>query len=395
MIKKTRRVFCIILGFYFLSFLINLGPVFAATEELEFIPKNSDAVVYINYNPEDPGFSFMTSLWNERFELKETPEKYEAIDQIYSELPFGKIVGAVFLPLQAYDGHGPKAKPIYPEFIIAIETKSKKDIFRKALNVLIKKRKPLKELDYANYKIIYRDKALEPYHGQKDLAAYVQVGNFFVIATTPKQLKLAIDTYKGKLDSISENNEFLKLKKELRSGDAFIFVNNKTREFSDNLKRWEEGEGIRLLLSSGSINSIGLAFDLETKDALRGKVIFVPVPGEEISDIEDDAYFFAEVITRSLTKQNISWISDVKTSGGLVKLQFEGTGFKPIWEEALLRKRIAFLEKEPEEELVIEEIEKSKPETQAGFNNIPKIIFVLVVGLVVLSLLLFLKPKKK
>jgi len=390
MIKKGIGIFYIILGLCFLNLWITSEPAFGKTEELNFIPKDSDAVININYNPQDSGFSFVTGLWKERFEIREAPKKYEAIDQLYSELPFGKIAGAVFFPEEAY---GLKSQPLHPDFMVVVEIKAKGKVFKDALDVLIKKKKPLKTLIYSGYKIVYRDKILEPYHGEKDLAAYVQVGDFFVISMEPKQLKKAIDTYKGKFDSIYKNAEFLKLKKELSDEDAFIFIDNHNREFSDNLKRWEEKEGMRLLLSSGFISSIGLAFDLETKDALKGKIVFVPAPGEEVFNIEDDAYFFAEIITRSLTKQNIDWISDVKSENGVIKLEFEGTGFEPIWEDMLLNKNIAFLEKEEEEEIIIEEI-ALEPDEQDSFNNTPKVIFVLILGVLALGILLFLKRKK-
>jgi hypothetical protein len=391
MFKNCKLNFGFGFGLCLLIVLFIWNSAFAKQKELKFIAKNVDVLIFINNNPEDPGLSFITNLWKERFEMKETPQKYEAIDQLYSEFPFGKIVGAAFLPKEAFTS---KKEPIYPDFIVVIEVKGKREVFKKALDVLIKKRKPLKEFEYSGYKITYRDKALEPFHGEKDLAAYVQVGDFFVIATTPRQLEIAIDAYKGKLESITENREFLKLKQNLAEGDCLVFLNNENKKFSDNLKRWEEKEGMRLLLSSDLISSLGLSFDLETDDALKGEVIFMPGADVEIVNIEDDALFFAEVITRSFAKQQIKWISNVEATKDLVKLEFEGTGFKPILEEALLRKRIAFLEKEQKEKIE-EEQKESIPEAKASLNNLPKIIFIILLALLILLFFLGLNRRKR
>ncbi|MFH1857222.1 MAG: hypothetical protein ABH836_08405 [Candidatus Omnitrophota bacterium] len=366
----------------------SLKAVFAEPKELNFIPYNADALFCINNNPDDPGVSFVTGLWQERFEVKVTPEKMQAIDRFYAELPFGKIIGAAFLPEKPFNED---KEPIYPEYIVVVEMKGDKEVFRQALNTLITKRKPLKNTPYMGYDIVYRDKKLEPFHGEKDLAAYVEVGDFFIIGMTPEQLGMIIDTYNGKIKTMTENENFLKLYDNSKEADAFIFLNNENGKFSVNLQRWEEKEGMRLLLSSGLIDSTGLFFDLETDDAVKGKVIFIPKEGEEILTIEDDALFFAEVITRSFAKEGIKWISDVDSSGDFVKLEFEGVGFRPIWEKAMLKKKIVFLEEEQKPE---ENIQQSA-EIDGGkqVNSMPKIIFVGIITVFILSVFLWIKRK--
>lgn len=374
---------------WFLSFVF-CNVAFAEMEEFRFISQEADALIFVNNNPEDPGFSFVTGLWQERFELKEIREKKEAIDKLYSELPFGRITGAVFLPEKAFNKD---KEPNYPDFIVVVEVKDDKAVFEDALNILITKRKTLKTIEYEGYKIIYRDKELEPGHGEKDLAAYMQAGNFFVIAMNPEQLKEAVDIYNGKKSSISEEVRFMNLYNKLHGVDAFIFLNNETEKFSNNLQRWEEKEGMKLLLSSESIDSLGFYLDLETDDALKGKVIFVPKPQEKLVTIEDDALFFAEVVTRSFAKEGIHWISDVESSVDFVKLEFEGAGFKPVWENAVLNKRIAFLEEERKVQEKVSQEQSALP-VKNSVANLPKVIFVITVSLSALALFLWIKRTK-
>jgi len=177
-----------------LVFSLFLGKGFAADEELKFIDGKADALVFINNDPEDAGLSFVMDLWKGRFDIKETTEKREAIEKVYSELPFGKITGAAFLPREAFNA---EKEPIYPDFIIAIEITGEPQVFAETLEILITKRKALKKTTYEGYHIVYRDKALEPYHGEKDLAAYVQVN----------KKKLAIKDYQKVLMLDPANEE--------------------------------------------------------------------------------------------------------------------------------------------------------------------------------------------
>lgn len=360
--------------------------VLAKDSELDFIHKDAHAVFIINHDEQDPGISFVTGLWKERFEVKETTKKYEAIEKISKELPFQKVVGAVFLPDKPYNR---EKKPNYPQFIVIVEAPDSRKLFQDALQILIKKRKPLKSISYGGYSITYRDKKLEPYHGQKDLSAYTAIDDYVLIATNPDELTQAIDVYNNDIGSIKENDNFMDLKKDLGKEDIFIFGDNKSKMLSTNLKRWEEKEGIRILLSSDAIAAAGIGLDIETADSLKGQVVFVPRPDDDMLDVKDDAAFFAEVITRSFTKENISWISEVESTKEYVEMEFEGTGFRPIFEDALYSKQIAFLEKEPE----------PKAETEAPsasvVNHLPKILFIVIVAIAVLALVLMIKGKRK
>ena len=225
----------------------------ARTDEFSFIGKNADIIIIINNDPDDTGFNYVTNLWRERFEIKETTAKNEAIKELYAELPIGTIVGAAYLPQEAFDNDD---EPNYPDFLVVVELKSKEAAFVEAMNTLIKKRKPLKKVTYEGYEITYRDKQLEPYHGQKDIAAYVQVGKYFLMGMEPKDLYRAVDVYKGAKASFSENKQALKLLKKAAEADTYFLINNQSRLFSKNLRRWEEKEGIRVLLSSESIDAL-------------------------------------------------------------------------------------------------------------------------------------------
>jgi hypothetical protein len=261
------------------------------------------------------------------------------------------------------------------------------------MNILLKKRKPLKKVTYEGYEITYRDKELEPYHGQKDIAAYVQVGKYFLMGMEPKDLYRAIDVYKGARPSFSENKETLKLLKKASEADMYLLVNNQSGLFSKNLRRWEEKEGIRVLLSSESIEALLFSVDLATDDAIKGGLVFMPKEGEDVVSIEDDACFFEEIINRSFVKQDINWASEVKMDGNNVALSFEGTGFKRIWEEALLNKRVAFIEEERAKHRTIEEVKVTMEPGNASAKFI-KVIFVSVVVFLALVAIIIFKGRK-
>ena len=362
----------------------------AGTDEFSFIGKNADIIILINNNPDDTGFNYVTNLWRERFEIKETTTKNEAIKELHDELPVGTIVGAAYLPQEAFDSDD---EPNYPDFLIVVELKSKEAAFIEAMNTLIKKRKPLKKVTYEGYEIIYRDKQLEPYHGQKDIAAYVQVGKYFLMGMEPKDLYRAIDVYRGTRPSFSENKKALKLLKKATDADTYLLVNNQNGLFSKNLRRWEEKEGIRVLLSSEAIDALMFSVDLATDDAIKGKLVFMPRGGEDIISIEDDACFFEEIINRSFAKQDINWVSAVKIDDDNVTLSFEGTGFKRIWEEALLNKRIAFIEEERAKRKSINEVAVVVHPSNASAKFI-KVIFVSVIAFLALVAIILFKGRK-
>ena len=362
----------------------------ARTDEFSFIGKDADIVIFVNNDPDDTGFSYVTDLWRERFEIKEVTDKNAAVDELYANLPVGTIVGAAYLPQEAFNSSD---EPNYPDFLIVVESKSKEAVFIEAMNTLIKKRKPLKKVTYEGYEITYRDKQAEPYHGQKDIAAYVQVGKYFLMGMEPKDLYRAIDVYKGTRPSFSENKKALKLIKKATEADMYLLINNQGGLFSKNLRRWEEKEGIRVLLSSEAIDALMFSVDLATDDAIKGELAFMPKEGEDVVSIEDDACFFEEIINRSFVKQDINWVSSVKMDDDNVVLTFEGTGFKRIWEEALLNKRIAFIEEERAKRKTMQEVKVAMEPDNASTGFI-KVIFVSVVVFLALVAVIIFKGRK-
>jgi len=355
---------------------------YAMTDEFSFIAEDADIILSIKNDGNDEGLSFVTNLWRDRFDLKESSAKNEAVNKLYSEVPSATIIGAAYLPQEAFDK---KDKPIYPDFVIIVKVEESDKVVAEAIETLIKKRKPLKRTKYEGFEIVYRDKKLEPFHGQKDLAAYAKIDKYFIIAMTPDKLYKSIDCYKG-----SKRFDKRKLEPFLKNlkSDAYIYINNESGLFSKNLKRWEEKEGMRVMLSSKSLSSIFFSLNIATNDAINGEVIFKPKRKADVVAIEDDSYFFQEMIRRSFVKQDIDWISEIVAEDGNIILSFEGTGFENIWEEALLSKRIAFLEKEEEE--VIED----DSDIDTSSSKTVKIIFMVIVVGIVIGVITFIRKKK-
>ena len=216
----------------FLGFLyVTSNCVFAATDEFSFIARDADVILSVRNDADDEGLSYVTNLWRDRFDIRETTVKNDAITKLYSELPSTTIVGAVYLPQEAFDKKG---DPVYPDFVIIIKIEESDKVVAEAIETLIKKRKPLKEVKYKGFSIVYRDKKLEPYHGQKDLAAYVKIDNYFIIAMSPDKLYKSIDCFKGSIKKF-DTKKILPFVKTFKS-DVYLYANNRSGLFSKNLK---------------------------------------------------------------------------------------------------------------------------------------------------------------
>jgi len=73
------------------------------TDEFSFIAEDADIILSIKNDGNDEGLSFVTNLWRDRFDLKESSAKNEAVNKLYSEVPSATIIGAAYLPQEAFD----------------------------------------------------------------------------------------------------------------------------------------------------------------------------------------------------------------------------------------------------------------------------------------------------
>lgn len=392
------------IGFFMAGLLIcfhflNSGSfLYADMDEFKMIPKDAHIVMVFEVNKEDKGIANILNMWKMRFDIKEKfSEKREAIGSLYEQIESLRIVGAVFLPeivpaqkeiMPADDKDGK-----LPKYLVVVEIKGeeKQQSFEKALATLLTKRYPLKELEYMNCKINYRDMELEPFHGMKDLSAFVKAENYYLLSSDVNLLKNALDVYAQKVNSLNDNQKFMDFSKNaIEEKDGYIYVNNADSIFEKHLKNWETEQGVTVLLESEFIEFVLFSFNLVDEDAFVGRIVFGSKEGAAAGSIKDDAIFFSQVVERAFVPEGVTWVSTVRLDGSLTNLDFNAAGLKPIWSKALYEKEIL----KAEETQSISEIQVKSKEELTLKNQLPKIIFVFLMLIIVVAVSLLIARKK-
>lgn len=382
-----RKIIAILIVVVFIG-LFFCPKIVLAVEELSLIPKKAQVVIIINNDPEDEGLLYFMNLFKERFERREKEVKRESIEEIITYIDPPRVIGAVFLQdLDKKDGR--------PKFVVALtvkgqfEGRKKMDILKDALNQILVKRKPLKEMNYGGQTIIYRDVKAEPGHGEKDLSAYVQLEKTLVAGSNPKILKSVIDVYNGKLTSIAKSGNLKDMMGRVKASDIFIYIDNSDMDFSSLLHKTEKEQGVTILMSVELLEAACLSLDLFDPNTINGTIIFKGKKNiVSLKDIEDDAIFLGKAIERAFVNDRVEWLSDVATKGNrYVVLAFNAFGFKPILGRAILRSKISVARQQP----ASEEVAKKRISLKL---LIPKILFGCFVVLAIVVVVFIRKLKK-
>lgn len=117
--------------------------------------------------------------------------------------------------------------------------------------------------------------------------------------------------------------------------EGYIFINNASRRFSQELKKWEADNKLVVMLSSQWLESMLLAFTLVTDDALKGKIIFKCSDPAKIKLMQNDAQFLGEVIKRKYAYSQLVYDHTVAVQGNTVILNFNASNFKAILDKEL------------------------------------------------------------
>lgn len=117
--------------------------------------------------------------------------------------------------------------------------------------------------------------------------------------------------------------------------EGFIFINNKSRRFTQELKKWETDNKMVVLMSSQWLESLLLTFTLVTDDRVKGKVFFKCSDPAKIKLMQNDAQFLGEVIKRKYAYAQLIYSHTIKVQGNQVILDFQASNFKAILDKEL------------------------------------------------------------
>lgn len=117
--------------------------------------------------------------------------------------------------------------------------------------------------------------------------------------------------------------------------DGLIFVNNQSRQFSQDLKKWETDNKMVVLMSGQWLDALMLEFKLITADSLKGKIVFKCSDRSKLNMVKNDAQFLGEVVKRKYAYSQMACKNKVSVEGNMVILDFDASNFKAILDKEL------------------------------------------------------------
>ncbi len=117
--------------------------------------------------------------------------------------------------------------------------------------------------------------------------------------------------------------------------EGYIFINNQSRRFSQELKKWETDNKMVVLLSGQWLESLLLTFSLVTDDEVKGKLFFKCSDPAKVKLMQNDAQFLGEVIKRKYAYSQLVYNHTVSVQGNKVILDFTARNFKAILDKEL------------------------------------------------------------
>jgi hypothetical protein len=117
--------------------------------------------------------------------------------------------------------------------------------------------------------------------------------------------------------------------------EGYIFINNRSSKFSQELKKWEKDNKLVVLMSSQWLESLLLTFTLVTDDSVKGKIVFKCSDPEKLKLMQNDAQFLGEVIKRKYAYSRLVYNNKIAVQGNMVILDFDASNFKAILDKEL------------------------------------------------------------
>ncbi len=167
------------------------------------------------------------------------------------------------------------------------------------------------------------------------MTAFSVQGSQVVLASNSGLVATCLET-KTKQNSIVTAALFKKLIGKIpQDYDGLFFVNNQSRKFSQDLKKWETDNKMVMLMSGQWLEALMLEFKLVTDDSLKGKIIFRCSDQSKLNVVKNDAQFLGEVVKRKYAYSQLAYKNKVAVEGNSVILDFDASNFRAILDKEL------------------------------------------------------------
>ncbi|MBI5554897.1 MAG: hypothetical protein HY920_03460 [Elusimicrobia bacterium] len=298
----------------------------AGAEELtEYLPKNTELVYSLrNIDTSSAWQSLIKNYQGKVAGTKDDPD-YFLLDYLFRQFKFKQIAGGSFVT-------GTTKKNI---LVVYPDLEGEKERFNKFLidnlgNFVSVN--PNWQNKQVNQQSIFFDSWAET---NDLLTAFSVQGSQVVLASNSGLVATCLET-KTKQNSMVTAALFKELSGKIPPDyDGLIFVNNQSRKFSQDLKKWETDNKMVVLMSGQWLEAWLLEFKLLTADSLQGKIVFKCSDQSKLNMVKNDAQFLGEVVKRKYAYSQLVYKNKVAVEGNSVILDFAASNFKAILEKEL------------------------------------------------------------
>lgn len=290
-----------------------IEPLIADENLMSLVSKDAVIVASIKHGKDDPGVSYLASIWKETLKEREKnyTKKQEAIEDIFKQIHLPNITVAIFgKDITKLYGTGGSIFEL-PSYLILVES-SDKDFLKSKLSVLLEESENLKCETFKGGEFVYGD----------------------IIAVSPDKDKLreALELSRDPKNSIANLSKYQELMSKMTShGNGTLYMDNRDWTWTKVLRELEKEWRITLLFAIDYVDSMAISFDIIDKDSASAKIVFRARDIKGIEEIKNDARFLGEVISRKFVEENVEYSSNITVSGKYVILELELKGLENIW----------------------------------------------------------------
>ena len=297
----------------------------AGSEVTEYLPKNTEIVYSLNNIDTSSAWQGLIKTYQGKIATHKDDPNYFLLDYLFRQFKFKQIAGGSFIT-------GTTKKNI---LVVYPDLEGEKERFNKFLIDNLgnfASVNPSWQKKQINQQNIFFDSRAE---ANALMTAFSVQGSQVVLASNSGLVATCLET-KTKQSSIVKTALFKEIIGKIpKDYDGLIFVNNQSRKFSQDLKKWEKDNKLVVLMSSQWLDALMLEFKLITDDSLRGKIVFKCSDQSKLNVVKNDAQFLGEVIKRKYAYSQLSYNNKVSVEGNSVILDFEARNFKAILDKEL------------------------------------------------------------
>ncbi|MDD5491231.1 MAG: hypothetical protein PHV60_00940 [bacterium] len=297
------------------------GTIGQAEDLVNYLPQNTEIVFNLRDLDSSNAWRSMIKTYREKITRHQDDPNYLIISYLFKQFTFKQIAGGSF---PAAVGWG-NVLVVFPEL------EGEKERFNKFLIdnlgnfVSVSPR-------WKKVENIYFDSESE---NNDRLTAFSVRDNRVILASNSRLVSKCLEA-KQKGISIITSASYQEMSSRLpQDYDGYIFINNKSRRFTQELKKWEKENKLVAMMSSQWLESLLLTFSLVTEDKLKGKLIFKCSDPAKVKLMQNDAQFLGEVIKRKYAYSQLVYDHKVEVQGNTVILDFDASNFKAILDKEL------------------------------------------------------------